>query len=94
MRTSWTYLQLLLIHLHLLQLVPYSLGVPAPVIPLGVVKLGVAKSFLQLPEGVAQLKDQQVVKLSSSKDNLLPKGAETSENSRMVKPSHSQHKHH
>lgn len=32
--TSWTCLQLLLIHLHLLQLVPYSLGIPAPVVPL------------------------------------------------------------
>lgn len=57
-RTGWTYLQLLLIHLHLLLLVPHNLGVPASVIPLGVVELGVAKASLELPEGVTQLKDR------------------------------------
>lgn len=82
MRTGWTYLQLLLIHLHLLLLVPHSLGVPVSVISLGVVELGVAKASLELPEGVTQLKDQQVVQWSSSKNNILPPGeAETSDNS-------------
>lgn len=81
-RTGWTYLQLLLIHRHLLLLVPHNLGVPAPVIPLGVVELGVAKASLELPEGVTQLKDKQEVQWSSSKNNILPPGeAETSDNS-------------
>lgn len=54
---SWTYLQLLLVHLHLLQLVPDGLHVPGPVVSLQVVKLQVTEAFLQFLEGVTKLKN-------------------------------------
>lgn len=53
---TWTYLQLLLVQLHLLQLVPDGLRVPGPVVSLQVVKLQVTKALLQLLEGVTKLK--------------------------------------
>lgn len=81
MRTRRTDLQLFLVRIHLLQLVPQGLGVPAPVISLGVVELGVAEASLELLEGVTQLKDQQDVKWTNC-NNILPQGGgETFDNS-------------
>lgn len=53
----WTYLQLLLVQLHLLQLVPDGLHIPGPVVSLQVVKLQVAEPLLQLLEGFTKLKN-------------------------------------
>lgn len=52
-----TNLQLLLQHVHLLQLVPDGLRVPAALVSLQEVKLQVVETFLQLLEGVSKLKE-------------------------------------
>lgn len=58
-RSGWTYLELLLVQLHLLQLVPDGLHPPAPVVPLQEAQLQAAETLLQILQRVAKLKDQQ-----------------------------------
>ena len=54
-----TYLQLLLVQLHLLQLVPDGLHVPGSVVSLQVVELRVAEAPFQLLKRVVKLKDEE-----------------------------------
>lgn len=65
-RSGWTYLELLLVQLHLLQLVPDGLHPPAPVVPLQEAQLQAAETLLQILQRVAKLKDQQSEIISTS----------------------------
>lgn len=55
-----TYLKLLFVHLHLLQLVSDSLCVPGSVVSLQVIKFHIAETLLQLLKGVTKLKDYRL----------------------------------
>lgn len=65
-RSGWTYLELLLVQLHLPQLVPDGLRPPAPVVPLQEAQLQAAEALLQILQRVTKLKDQQSELISTS----------------------------